>query len=70
MKKEREESLESQELENLKVQNQVLQDLHNLKSQEYFRQQILSYLERIALAEERQANALEDSLESSEEDKE
>ena len=36
----------NQEIENLKVQNQTLQELNSLKSQEYFRMLLLSQMEK------------------------
>ena len=50
-------------LEPLKRENQVLRDLINLREESYYRQQLLSMLERIAIA-------LESSLKSEEESEE
>lgn len=58
------------ESETLKKQNNQLQrqiavlaDLKNLEEESYFRRSLLTLLERIALAEERQAQVLESSYE-------
>ena len=63
VKKEKEIEKDYSEREELLIrENQALRDLINLKDDPFFRQQILVVLERIALAEERQALALEESL--------
>ena len=65
---------EGQKLQNqinqLQQQNLILQDLQQLKNENYFRQQLLLQLERIAQANERQAKAIEDSMENSEDNDE
>ena len=48
-----------EEIKELQRQNSVLMDLHNLKGQPYFRQQVMICLERISQAQERQALAME-----------
>lgn len=52
----------------LQQQNLILQDMEQLKNENYFRQQILLQLERIVQANERQAKALEESLENSDDE--
>lgn len=65
---------EGQKLQNqinqLQQQNLILQDLQQLKNENYFRQQLLLQLERLVQASERQAKALEESLENSDDEDE
>ena len=68
--KEKKEDSLKEENQVLKNQNLILQDRMNLGDSSYYRQQILSLLERVAVANERQANALEESLENSDEENE
>ena len=62
-----EESEKNKEL--LITENQLLKDLVNLRDTSYYRQQKLMLMERMATAQERQAKAVEDSLNYSEEEK-
>lgn len=57
----------SEREEALIMENQSLSSLLNLKDDSFYRQQLLTSLERIAQALERAAKALEESLENSKE---
>ena len=60
----------SEKEEMLMRQLQALESLISLQNEPFFKQQLLIVLERIALAEERQALALEESLGNSEKNEE
>jgi len=65
--KENSENQESTEEQNLELENNILQMMQNLREKGYYNYQKLLLMERATLAQERQAKALEESLESSEE---
>ena len=53
------EKKKDEEIEHLRNQLLVVQDLQSLQNEAYFRQQVLSLLERVAIAEESQSDALQ-----------
>ena len=63
-----EEGLKQEEVQNLKNQLILMNDLNNLQNENYFRQQMLIQLERIAVALEKGSSSTEDSEDEEVED--